>query len=138
MNQEQLIQLQIIEQEAQQLEQQLQLVEQQISELQNLNDGLDELQETKEKEILAELGRGIYIPAEIKSKKLIVEVGRKNFVKKSIPDTKKIIDEQIGKLNQVKIQINNRVEELRKGMNTLAISEKEEKVDKKTEDKKNK
>ena len=119
MNQEQLIQLQIIEQEANQLEQQLQLIEQNLAEMQQLKAGLDELDKSREKQILANIGKGIYIPAEIKSKELRVEVGNKNFVKKSILETKKIIEGEIEKLNSVKQQIVEKVSGLRGQMNGL-------------------
>ena len=82
----------IIEQETGQLEQQLQIVEQHISDMQKINSGLDEIAKSEDKEILANIGKGIYIPAQIKSKDLIVEIGSKNFVKKTIPETKKIIE----------------------------------------------
>ena len=119
MNQEQLIQLQVIEQEANQLEQQLQLIEQNLAEMQELSSGLNELENSGEKDVLANIGKGIYIPAEIKSKELIVEVGNKNFVKKTIPETKKIIEEQIEKLNSAKQQIVDKVDELQGQMNGL-------------------
>tara|TARA_Y100000310_G_scaffold271596_1_gene286146 strand:+ start:2018 stop:2383 length:366 start_codon:yes stop_codon:yes gene_type:complete len=119
MEQEQLIQLQMMQQEAQQLEQQSQIIEQNLNEMNDLKKGLEELETSEEKEILAGLGKGIYIPAEIKDKKLKVEVGKGNFVKKSIPDTKKIIEEQIEKLNQVKIQISERVNQLQEEMGGL-------------------
>ncbi len=122
MEQEQLIQLQIIEQESNQLEQQLQLIEQHLVEIQQLKTGLDELEKTSEKQILANIGKGIYVPAEIKNKDLIVEVGNKNFVKKSIPETKKIIEEQIKKLNSAKQQIIGKVNELQEQMNELIKS----------------
>jgi len=122
---QQLIQLQMIEQEANQLEQQLQLIEQNLVEIQQLKASLNELNESKEKKILANIGRGIYIPAEIKSKELLVEVGGKNFVKKSVLETKEIIEGQIGKLNSAKQEIMERIEGLQGQMNgVMKISEK--------------
>ena len=126
MENEQLIQLQVIEQEAQQLEQQLQLIEQSLIEMQNLSSSLDELEKTDKKEILANIGRGIYIPAEIKDKNLTVEVGNKVFVKKSIPETKEIIEDQIQRLGSVRKQISNKIEDLRQEVNQLMKSEKSE------------
>lgn len=135
MNQEQLIQLQEIEQEAQQLEQQSQLIEQSLVEMQSLNSSLDELEKTDKKEILANIGRGIYVPAEIKGKDLTVEVGNKVFVKKTIPETKKIIEGQIEKLGSARLQISNKIEDLRLEVNQLMKSdekeEKKENLDKK-------
>jgi len=123
MNQEKLMQLQIIEQEASQLEQQLQIIEQHISDMQKINLGLDEIEKTEDKEILANIGKGIYIPAQIKSKDLIVEIGSKNFVKKTIPETKKIVEEQLKKLIAFKHQVIEKVGEMQEQMNMLMSEE---------------
>jgi len=113
MNQEQIMQIQMLEQEANQLNEQLQLVEQNINEMTELSMSLKEVDEHKEgDEILANLGKKIYLPVEIKDKELIVEVGRGNLVKKSVSETLKIIDEHIKKLKQGKEQITCRVEEI--------------------------
>ncbi len=122
MEQEKLIQLQMIEQEAGQLEQQSQLIEQHFTEMQNLLIGLNELETTDKKEILANIGKGIYIPAEIKSKVLTVEVGKRNFVKKSILETREIVEKQIEKLSSVKQQIADKIEDLQAEMNELIKS----------------
>jgi len=119
MEQEQLIQIQMMQQEAQQLEQQAQMIEQHLTEMQGLESGLEELDKTKEKEILSSIGKGIYIPAEIKSKELRVEVGKGNFVKKTIPETKKIINEQVEKLSSVKVQISERMNQIQEEMSGL-------------------
>ena len=119
MDQQKIIQFQLIEQEAQQLNQQLQVVEQHVLEMQKLKDGLETLENSKEKKILAGIGKGMYVPAEITDKKLIVEVGNKNLVKKSIPDAKKLIDEQLKKLDGVKKQILAKTEELQAQMMML-------------------
>ena len=71
----------------------------------------------------ANIGRGIYIPAEIKDKNLTVEVGNKIFVKKSIPETKRIIEEQINKLDEARQQIEDKIEELRVEVNQVMKSE---------------
>ena len=133
MNQEQLIQLQVIEQETQQLEQQSQLIEQSLIEMQNLSSSLDELEKTDKKDIFANIGRGIYIPAEIKDKTLSVEVGNKVFVKKSIPETKEIIEDQVQRLGSAREQISDRIEDLRVEVNQLMKSEKSEDKKKKEE-----
>ena len=122
----------MMEQEAQQLNQQLQLIDQNVSEMQELELSLDEIANEGSKEILANLGKGIYIPVEVKEKKLIVEVGRKNFIKKTIPETKKIIREQLEKLIGAKSQILDRLESLQIEIERLMREfEKVEKVEKK-------
>ena len=115
-NQEQMMQLQILGQEAQELEKQLQTIDQHISDLTNLSNGLSELEKSEEKEIYANIGKGIFIPAEIKGKELIVEVGNKNLVKKTIPETKEIIQNEMEKLINAKSEIMNRVEMLQAEM----------------------
>ena len=119
MDQQKIIQFQMIEQEAQQLDQQIQLIEQHSSEIQKIKNGLDDLHELKERKILANIGRGIYIPAEITDKKLIVEIGNKKLIKKSIPDAKKLIEEQLSKLEKAKKHIMGRIEELQREMMIL-------------------
>ena len=119
MDQQQLIQIQMMEQEANQLNQQLQLIEQHLKEMQKLKEGLDELEITEEKDILANIGRGIYIPAKITDKNLIVEVGKGNLVKKTIPETKKIIEEQLTRLVSAKNQVDERINSLQTEMMSM-------------------
>ena len=114
MEQQQIMQIQMMEQESQQLNQQIQYIEQNIIEMHELGLGLDEISKEESNEILASLGKGIYIPVEIKDKKLIVEIGKKNFVKKTIPETKEIIQQQLIKLIGAKDQILERLEVLHK------------------------
>lgn len=110
--QELIFKLSMFEQQIQQLQQQLQAVEQGIVEITSLNIGLDELKDSKGKEILAPIGRGIFVKTKLLSEKLTVDVGGGNFVKKSIPETKKIIEKQIKKLEEVKKELNNNLEKL--------------------------
>jgi prefoldin alpha subunit len=98
--QELMMKLGMFEQQIHQLQQQLQAVEQGIVELTSLNFGLDELK--KGREILSPIGRGIFAKTELMSEDLTVDIGSKNFVKKNIPETKKIIQEQVKRLNEIK------------------------------------
>lgn len=102
----------MFEQQIQQIQQQVQAVEQGIVEMNSLNFGLDELVGKEGKEILAPIGRGIFVKSKLISEKLTVDVGGKNFVKKTIPETKKIIEEQIKKLEDVKKDLNDNLEKL--------------------------
>lgn len=92
----------MFEQQIRLIQEQLQAVEQAIFELGNLNTGLDELIGKTNSEIMAPIGRGIYAKAKLISEELLVDVGNKNLVKKSIPETKKILSEQLKKLNDIK------------------------------------
>lgn len=122
MKQEQIIQIQLTEQEANQLNEQLKLIELNIQEMNELNASLNEigdLDNKSDKEILTNLGRNIYLPVFIKDNKLIVEVGNGNFVKKDIQQTKNIIEDQIGKLSDTKYHIIERLNELQNLMDNL-------------------
>ena len=100
-----IIELGMLEQEATKFQQQMELVDQQILELQNLYNGLEELDKSKEMELLANLGKNIFIKTEVQSKELLVDVGNKTFVKKNIPETLRVIAEQLEKLMEAKNMI---------------------------------
>ena len=124
--QELLFKLSMSEQHIRQLQQQLQAVEESVIELNSLDFGLDEIKGSVGKEILAPLGRGIFVKAKLLSEELIVDVGSKNFVKKSIPETKKIIKEQTEKLQEIKKELEEKVDEIN-GELTKIIFEAQEK-----------
>jgi prefoldin alpha subunit len=102
----------MFEQQMQQIQQQLQAVEQGVAELNDLNKGLDDLVGKKDNEILAQIGRGIFIKANLISEDLIVDIGGKKFVNKSIPEAKGMIDKQIAKLMEVNEQLTKSMNEL--------------------------
>ena len=127
-NQELLFRLSMFEQQVQHLQQQLQAVEESIVDISILNNGLDEITNSVDKDILAPLGRGIFVEAKLLSDKLTVDVGGRNFVKKTVPQTKKIIEEQIKKLGEIKEELNEKIEEISEEL-TKAISEIQEDSD---------
>ena len=106
--------LAMFEQQVQQMQQQLQAVENGIVELGNLNFGLDELKGGKGKEIMSPIGQGIFAKTKLLSEDLIVDVGGKNFVKKTIPETKDLIENQIKKLDEIKKDLQNSIDEMGK------------------------
>ena len=119
--QELMFKLSMFEQQMQQLQQQMQAVEQAIVEITNLNFGLDELKEGVGKEVLAQIGKGIFAKTKLTSEDLIVDVGGKNLVKKTIPETKKIIEDQIEKLQDAKKQLNDSIEEINSQLTDLIM-----------------
>ena len=110
--QELMLKMGMFEQQIQQLQQQLQAVEQGIVELNSLNFGLDELKGGEGKEILSPIGRGIFAKTKLLSEELTVDIGGKNFVKKGITETKKIIEEQIKKLGEIKNDLEKNLENI--------------------------
>jgi prefoldin alpha subunit len=113
MNEQELaIKFQMFEQQIRMLQEQLQAVEQAIVELGSLNLSLDELIGKKDNEILAPVGRGIYARSKLLSEELLVDIGDKNFVTKSVPETKKILQEQIKKLEHIREELNMELEKI--------------------------
>lgn len=111
-DQELMMKFQMFEQQINQINQQLQAVEQAIVELSQINLGLDDLVGAKGKEIMAPVGRGIFAKTKLLDENLVVDIGEKKFVKKSIPNTKKILQEQIAKLQQAQEQLNQNMEQI--------------------------
>jgi prefoldin subunit 5 len=91
-------------------EQQLQAVSRGIVDLESLHLGMDEISGSIDKEIFAQIGKGIYVKAKIVSEELNVNIGDNNFVNKSIPETKELIMEQIKRLKDVEIELERNIE----------------------------
>jgi len=108
--QEVILKLSVLEQKIQQLQQQLQSVERGINELQSLSFDLDNIKDSKGKEILAQIGRGVYIKAKILSEDLMVDIGERKIVKRNVSETKKIIETQIKKLRKVEKDLSEDLE----------------------------
>lgn len=123
--QELMMKLGFFEQQIRQIQQQIQAIEQGIAEMNSLNSGLEELQGKTGEEILAPIGRGIYARAKLISEELLVNVGSSNLVNKNIPDTRKLIESQIQKLEEIKIEMNNNLENLGKEIESAMKEEKE-------------
>ena len=109
-NEEILFELSMLEQQAQELKQQIEQVNSHLNDLENLKLGLIKLEQTKEKEILAPLGRGIFIKSEAKEDEVFVNVGSRIVVKKSFKGAEEIIEKQISELERVKVEIERQME----------------------------
>ncbi|MBW6442497.1 prefoldin subunit alpha [Patescibacteria group bacterium] len=116
-----LFRLSMAEQNLKLIEQQLQAVEEGILDINSISLGLDELKGAIGKEILAPVGRGIFVKAKLLSEDLTVDVGGKNFVKKSIPETKEIIKTQSGKLNEIKKDLEKNAREIDQELTEMII-----------------
>ena len=97
-NQELLMKINLLQQQAEQFQQQLQAIEQNILELTTLNIDLDEIKGAKGKEILSPIGRGIFVKSKLDSENLNVDIGEGIFAKRNINETKEIVKSQIKKL----------------------------------------
>jgi prefoldin alpha subunit len=117
--QELLYKFSMFERQIREIQQQIEAIERGIVDLGTLNFGLDELVGGKDKEILAALGKGIFVKAKLLSEELTVDIGSGNFIKKSIPDTKALIEEQMEKLIQVKKELENNLQEMDKEISMM-------------------
>jgi len=100
------------EQQLNQLRQQFRAVDEGMVELSSLDHGLDEVEDSEGKDILAPVGRGIFVNAKLTSKDLIVDVGDKILVRKSIPETKEIIKNQLERLGDLKKELEEKMDEV--------------------------
>lgn len=119
MDSEYLMKMQMIEQEASKYDEQIQIMDQQIQEMIAIKASIEAISNTKEKEILASLGKGIFIKAEIKADNLLVNTGKDIFIKKTPQETVTIIDLQINKLEHGKEDFTNKIIELQSQMRVL-------------------
>lgn len=100
-----MFELEGLNKQSQENEERLKIVEQQIAELQGFEKNLGELETNKNKEVLASLGKGVFIKADLREEDLFVEVGSGILVKKSLGDSKKIAEQQNKKLLEMKTQL---------------------------------
>ena len=121
--QEYFMRINMLGQEAEKTEQQIQAIDQQISELNSVRDSLNGLEEegknNEPKEILAHLGKGIFVKAEVKEKDLYVNVGKEVVLKKTIPDTLKIIEDQSKILLEGKEELIARIQDIQEKMQQM-------------------
>ncbi|MFH1802134.1 MAG: prefoldin subunit alpha [archaeon] len=101
-----------LRQQSEDVEKQLQFVSEQIAELQQFSENLDVLKESKEKEMLADIGRGVRMKVtRSDDEKLFVEVGAGIVVRKTPDEAKKIVDGQVKKFQEAKMQLTSQLQE---------------------------
>jgi prefoldin alpha subunit len=111
MDQSLLEKAQLLHKESEALEERKSFVEQHFSELTTFNEQLDSMASAKG-EILASLGRGVFVKADIKTKDFFVDIGSGVVVKKHLGDVQAIIKEQIEGLEKLRGETNKRLAEL--------------------------
>ena len=117
-----LFRLSLSEQKIQQLQQQLQAIEEGKLDLNSILFGLDDIEnsiQNNQKEILANIGRGVFVKAKLISSDIIVDVGNKILVKKSSFETKKLIEEQLEKIEEMRKILENQILESENEINDL-------------------
>ena len=115
----------VFEKEIIQINEQVSVVEQATIDLEKISLGLDEIAGKKDSEILAPMGRGIFVKTKLISEELTVDIGGGNFVTKTVPETKEMLDEQIKKLNSMKKELEKELEKIEEEI-TKVMGEHEE------------
>lgn len=120
-SQELMFKLSMFEQQMQQIQEQTQAIDQAILDSNSLCLGLDELKNSRDKEVFSSIGRGIFIRSKIVSDDLLVDVGGKTFVQKTIPETQSIIEEQLEKLEEAKNELEEKTQEINQELTKLMV-----------------
>jgi prefoldin alpha subunit len=110
MNEELISRFQYASGHSEELANQQKVVDTQISELTEFRVSLDAFEKSEGGEMLASLGKGVFVKTDIKDKKLFVEVGAGYLVRKTPAEALEIIDGQISRLGEIKMQIDESVE----------------------------
>lgn len=108
-----ILKLQMLEQQANGKREQAEELDRQLSDMANLRKCLEKLGETgKEKEILANLGRGIFLNAKSNDDKVFVNVGSRILVRKRFNEAVEIIEKQIVEIEKMRLEAIQSIEEI--------------------------
>lgn len=118
----------VFEQQIRQIQDQLQAVEHAIFEMNIIDSGLSEIEGRTGEEILAPIGRGIFVKAKLLSEELSVDVGNKHFVKKTIPDTQDLIRDQVKNLGKMKDELERSLDKINEEITEVMASSQENKI----------
>ncbi len=106
---EQFIRFEALIQQSRALEEQMNYIQQQMVELKEFNLSLEALEDSEEKEILSPLGRGVFMKTEKKEESLFVDVGAGVFVKKTFAETSSVVNDQIARLENMRLQLRDQI-----------------------------
>jgi len=106
MNEEIVARLQEEGQKSKEIEERLEVVDQQLSEMEKFNQVLEGLENRENDEMLASIGKGVYVKTKLSREDLYVDVGSGVVINKSMQETKKIIEQQKDKLHALKTELN--------------------------------
>ena len=107
-----LMKLSMMQQEAERMQEQVGIVNSQIAEFEVLKLSLENIDKSKEKEMLANLGKGVFIKTKVEEKELFVNVGEGVVVRKNADEACRIIDRQISQLKELKTSMLQEIEKI--------------------------
>ena len=103
---------QMFELSIRQIQEQLQIIEQTIQDMGVISEGLEELKGMTGEEIMAPIGKGIFVKAKLLSEELMVNIGNEKFTKRSINETKDLIEKQKVKLDNTREILEGELEKI--------------------------
>jgi prefoldin alpha subunit len=101
----------MLEQQSQELKKQLEMLETQRNEMEALKQSVENIKDAKGQEILASLGKGLFIKSRIEDDKILVNVGEKILVKKNARETVEIISKQTEEMGKISLEIRKSIED---------------------------
>jgi|SRR3989344_7154697 len=125
MNEELIYQAIEMQKVSEETESQLSFVNEQIADLKNFKQNLLELSKSQTEEILAPLGRGVYVKSKITDNRLFVEAGAGVVVRKTPIEAVKVIEDQIQKFSQASIHLLEQLENYKQSFGQLLAEFKE-------------
>jgi len=112
MDQEILQKAMMLRGQSEEIEKQIGFVSEQVQEMEIFLEGLNELAGSDKEEILANLGRGVYVKANrLKEEKLFVEVGAGIMVRKTPAEAKGVVEGQLKKFKEAEVQLKGQLEQ---------------------------
>ncbi len=122
MEQELFARAQIAYQQAQAHEERLGFINQQIQEMEEFNSGLKQLAHNKQGEILASLGKGVFVKTKRIEQDFFVDVGAQVFVKRNLSDIQMTLGEQINRLTELREEIKEELADLKQDLSEMMES----------------
>lgn len=136
MNEELIYQVSLLQQEAEKINSHLETIEKQILELNQISGYLSHINKSEEKEIISSLGKGIHLKTELKEKNLFVEVGAGVVIRKTPEEAIKVIESQLKRLMEFKVQLFNQRQLCMQALNDVVAEVQKENASKQQNPKK--
>lgn len=115
--------------ESRMFEERLQVIEQQIVELQDFQKGLEHFNDSAAGDIMASIGKGVYVKGIANKSDFFVDIGAGIIVKKRLPEVSGIIEEQITRLEAMRGEANERLGDLQESFGEILNEINERKKD---------
>jgi len=118
--QQMMLEFNILENQAKQIEQQILLLDQQLMDFQILQKSLEDAKKVKNQKVLSPIGKGIFFESEAKEiKEVFLDIGSGIVLKKDIGKANEIIEKQKEKFLDARIELSNELGKLIQRINEI-------------------